>query len=118
MKKILYCIFIYAIILASCDNDKVSIPECNVEYPLEELSWLKDVKNSLTNCSCQISIIQGEYKGKSVFYTLMNDPVCNSVFHVIIRDCNGDVVKEYKQGENDDFNNEVKFVKSIYTCTE
>jgi len=46
------------------------------------------------------------------------DPVCNSVFQVVLWDCNGNVVKEYKPGENDLFSNEVELVSNIYTCTE
>ena len=46
------------------------------------------------------------------------DPVCNSVFHVVLWDCNGDVVKEYKPGQNDIFSSEVELVDHIYTCAE
>jgi hypothetical protein len=119
MRKILYCIFISGLILVSCDkdNDKSSISECNVENPIEELDWLKEVKNSLTNCTCQTSILQGLYDSKTVFYIMVTDPLCNSVFQIILWDCKGDIVKEYKPGDNDIFSSEVEFVKSIYTCT-
>lgn len=118
MRKIFYCIFIWGLILISCGKNENTIPECNVENPLEELDWLKDVKNSLTNCTCQISIIQGKYREKTVFYIMNTDPICNSVFHVVLWDCNGHVVKEYKPGQNDTFSSEVELVDSIYTCTE
>jgi len=118
MRKILYWILISGFILAGCDKDKDTIPDCNIENPLEELEWLKDVKNSLTNCSCQISIFQGKYKEKTVYYLMLNDPLCNSVFHVVLWDCNGDVVREYKPGENDLFFSEVETVNNLYTCSE
>ena len=118
MRKTFYCIFICGLILISCEKSENSIPECNVVNPLEELDWLKDVKNSLTNCTCQISILQGKYREKTVFYIMNTDPVCNSVFHVVLWDCNGDVVKEYKPGQNDIFSSEVELVDNIYTCTE
>ena len=120
MKHILYSIFLIGIILTSCDKDKDknTIPECNVEDPMQELAWLDDVKNSFTNCSCAISIIQAVYKEKTVFYAAMNDPVCNSVFHVILWDCNGNGIKEYLPGENDTFDNEVTLTKVLYTCSD
>ncbi len=118
MRTIVYCAFICGLILVSCNNDKNTIPECNVENPLEELAWLKDVKNSLTNCTVQTSIIQGKYKGKSVFYTMTSDPLANSAFHIILWDCNGNTVKEYKTGENNVFYNEVEFSKNLFTCTK
>jgi len=118
MRKIFSCIFICGLILIGCEKSENSIPDCIVENPLEELDWLKDVKNSLTNCTCQISILQGKYREKTVFYIMNTDPVCNSVFQVVLWDCNGNVVKKYKPGQNDIFSGEVELVGNIYTCTE
>ena len=118
IKPILYFNFIFVMIFSCCEKDENTIPECNIENPIEELSWLNDVKNSLTNCTCAISIIQGEYKKKTVFYTMITDPVCNSVFNVILWDCNGQVIKEYKMGDNEAFFNEVEIVEVLYTCSE
>ena len=118
MRKIFYFIFVLGLILPGCGKSETTIPECNVVNPLDELGWLKDVKNSLTNCTCQISILQGKYRGKTVFYIMNTDPVCNSVFHVILWDCNGDVVKEYKPGQFDTYSQEVELVDNIYTCTD
>lgn len=118
MRKILSCIFICGLILLSCEKSENSIPACNVENPMAELDWLKEVKNSFTNCTCQFSILQGKYKERTVFYIMNTDPVCNSVFHVVLWDCNGNVVKEYKPGQNDIFASEVELVENLYTCTE
>jgi hypothetical protein len=118
MRKIFYFTFILGLILLSCEKNENTIPECNVNNPLEELDWLKDVKNSLTNCTCQISILQGKYREKTVFYIMNTDPVCNSVFHVVLWDCNGDVVKEYKPGQFDTYSKEVELIDNIYTCTD
>lgn len=76
----MYWILISGFILAGCDKDKDAIPECNVENPIEELSWLKDVKNSLTNCSCQISM--GMQSGSTnpermIFFFSEAEPVNN-----------------------------------------
>jgi hypothetical protein len=118
MKHIIVFFLICGLVIISCEKSENSIPECKVENPIEELTWLIDVKNSITNCTCQISILQGTYKEKIVFFMMNTDPVCNSVFHVTLWDCNGNVVKEYKPGEFDDYSNEVKSLKNIYTCSE
>lgn len=118
MKHVYYFALICSLIAFSCEKSENSLPDCNVDNPLEELDWLKEVKNSLTNCTCQISILEGKYKEKTVFYIMNTDPVCNSLFHVVLWDCNGNVVKEYKPGQNDVFYSEVELVDNIYTCTE
>ena len=116
MRKFFYYILVCALFLISCEKSENSIPECKVENPMEELSWLKDVKNSITNCTCQISILQGKFREKTVFYVMNTDPLCNSVFHVVLWDCNGDIVKEYKPGQFDTYSKEVKSIENIYTC--
>jgi hypothetical protein len=118
MNNIFFCLLITGIILTSCKKDNNTLPECNVEDPIEEFDWLKEVKNSFTNCSCWISILQGRYKGGTVYYTMITDPVCNSVFEVTLWDCNGNIVREYKTGENEIFGNEVELVRNLYTCTD
>jgi hypothetical protein len=117
MLKIICNIFVCALFI-SCEKSENSIPECKVANPIEDLTWLSDVKNSLTNCTCQISILQGKYKERTVFFIMNTDPLCNSVFHVILWDCNGNIVKEYKPGEFDNYSKEVKSLINIYTCSE
>jgi hypothetical protein len=120
MKQIFYCYFFFGVFFLGCDNnkDKNTIPDCKTDNPIEELDWLKDIKGSYSNCTCQISILQGKYKEKTVFYEMMTDPVCDGVFNVTLWDCNGDVVKEYKENDFSVFTDEVEFVKNLYTCSE
>jgi hypothetical protein len=97
----------------SCEKpDKVYI--CNT--PVEDLQWLKELKASFTNCSCQMSIIQATYNGQTVFYAIMNDPVCNSINQPVnILDCSGNTIKTYDRSDQA-FGNEVTNRKSIYVC--
>ena len=53
MKSIL-SLFILTGIIISCHKEE---PVCNVDNPSEELTWLKDIKNSLADCLCETSII-------------------------------------------------------------
>ncbi len=117
MTRFLSSIFLLAIIISSC-SDEESIPECNVENPMEELEWLKDVKNSIDNCTCQVSIIQGRYKGSTVYYQLMNDPYCNSIFGTVLWDCNGSVVKTYGQNDLNAFGKEVEHEETLHVCKD
>jgi hypothetical protein len=116
--KHIYFVVMLSLILISCEKDGDSIPECNIQDPIEELDWLKEMKNSLTNCTCQVSIVQGTYRRKTVYYLIMNDPLCNSVFGVTILDCHGDEVKKYGVGDEMAFNREVDLVDFLYTCTD
>ncbi|MBN2348640.1 MAG: hypothetical protein JXJ22_07385 [Bacteroidales bacterium] len=118
MKQILYFLFFATLLFNSCSKDEINIPECDVENPILELNWLNEVKNSFTNCTCDISILQGEYKNKPVFFVMINDPVCNTIFEVTLWDCNGKTIKEYKPGDIDKFNNEVSNTNVLYTCSD
>ena len=111
MKKI-FLIFVTFILILSCEkNDKV----CNCNNPLEDLPWLKELKASFTNCTCQISIIQATYSKQTVFYPIMNDPLCNSYQQINLFDCSGNTLKTYTTTDQA-FGSEVTNQKVIYTC--
>lgn len=118
MKILIYYALIATFFLLSCNKKENSPSDCKIENPLIELNWLNDLKNSLTNCTCQISIMQAEYNGTTVFYTIMNDPVCDAVQDIKLYDCNGNVVKEYRYNEFDVFAKEVTNQHSIYSCKD
>jgi hypothetical protein len=110
MKKS-FLIFAIFILILSCEKvDKV----CNCTNPLEDLSWLKETKSSFSNCTCQISIIQATYIKQAVFYTIMNDPLCNSFQQIILFDCSGNPLKTYTTTD-EAFSSEVTNQKILYT---
>jgi hypothetical protein len=106
-------VFMILLIMFSCNkSDKV----CNCTNPFEDLPWLKELKTSFTNCTCQISIFQASYKNQTVFYSFSNDPLCNgSPQEIILYDCSGTNLKTYPT-INDDFGTEVTGRKVIFTC--
>jgi hypothetical protein len=111
MKKSLL-IFVFFILILSCEkSDKV----CNCNNPIEDLQWLKELKASFTNCSCQISIIQATYNRQTVFYPIMNDPLCDGIQQIILFDCSGNTIKTYP-AIDESFGNEVTNRKTIYIC--
>jgi hypothetical protein len=111
MKKLSF-IFIVLIFLLSCEkNDNT----CNCNDPLKDLAWLKELKNSLTNCSCEMSIIQATYNKQTVFYQAMTDPLCDGIFPIVLLDCNGATVKSYESA-NQVTDNEISDRKTLYRC--
>ena len=111
MKKIFF-ISVFLILLLSCEKNNIT---CNSENPLEEIGWLRELKASITNCSCEVSIIQAKYNKGTVFYIALTDPVCNSIFSPSLRDCSGNIVKNYTTPDAT-FEREVTERKVIYRC--
>jgi hypothetical protein len=106
-------IFVILIIIFSCEKKDII---CNCNNPLEDIAWLKELKASFTNCTCQISIFQASYDKQTVFYSLMNDPLCNGITQQIsILDCTGAALKTYSQNDQT-FSTEVTDRKVIYSC--
>ena len=111
MKKFCF-ILVSLILLLSCEK---SDNTCNCNNPIEDLTWLKEFKNSLTNCFCEMSIIQAAYNKQTVFYTAMTDPLCDGLYPVVLLDCNGKSVKSYEPGDQA-LLNEVSNMKVLYRC--
>ena len=111
MKK-LSLILVFLVLLLSCEkNDNT----CNCNDPLRDLAWLKEVKTSLTNCSCEMSIIQATYNRQTVFYTAMTDPLCDGIFPIVLLDCEGATVKSYESA-NQIPDNDITYKKTLYRC--
>jgi hypothetical protein len=104
-------IIVILLLLMSCEKHNNT---CDCDNPLVELTWLSNLKNSLTNCFCETSIIQASYMKQTVFYVAVTDDLCNTIFEVTILDCSGNIVKNYKTV--DTFTNEVTGQKVLYRC--
>lgn len=103
----------------SCDkeNDKeIIVTRCSDGSPIEE--WINEIKNNCTGDDhiCDISILQGFYQNQPVFFTSLNGALCDQIFYVALKNCNGDTIKEYKFGDQQRYANEVDSVKVIFTC--
>jgi sulfur transfer protein SufE len=104
-------------LIVGCGKDEnASKTTCDLTNPIEELQWLKEIKNSLTNCSCEMSILQGTYDDQTVFYVAMTDPLCNGIQTIVLNDCNGKIVKTINSGEYQEFLAKIKNVKALYRC--
>ena len=71
MKRLLIYIPILIFLIISCEknNDLTNQSACNIETPLEDIVWLKDLKNTFDqNMSPQINkITQYDYKDQCIF---------------------------------------------------
>ncbi len=127
MKKfILLTLFFSATIISCTNNDDEVIADsqlqvqnaCTAEKPLD-LEWMQDLITEL-NCgeyACKVAILKSEYEGETVFYTLVNDPRCNSVGVRRLYNCFGKKVKEFTDEESRAFSNNVeREVEEIFSC--
>lgn len=92
MKKYVL-LFLYSAFLFSCsENEGPSV--CGVENPVEDLAWIKEtIEESQSNSLSQYSyLIQGSYKGETVFSWGSCCPFCN--FIVLVADCQGKVIED------------------------
>jgi hypothetical protein len=116
MKKICILVILSALLVNCSKDEKVTSNACNTDNPMENIDWLKAMKDSLTNCSCQISIVQGTYRNHPVFYLALTDPLCDGVLIPTLVDCNGKVVKKYNETDIEDFYHQVSIDTVLYSC--
>jgi len=100
MKKLIG-VLVILIGLSACNSS--SALKCQSKNPLEDLPWLKELKESLNKSDVEKSIFQASYKKETVFYVMVTDPRVRLAFGVTLLDCEGRVVREFKSGESDDF---------------
>ncbi|RXQ88131.1 hypothetical protein EO244_15455 [Ancylomarina salipaludis] len=115
MRKLIFILFIL-IGLSCCNNKDETLLTCEFSDPLEDLTWLKEYKESLKDCNIQISIFQATYKNQTVFYSAITDPLVNSIFKVLIWDCEGKVIKVFDNDERENFSNSVTKRVVLYRC--
>jgi hypothetical protein len=113
-------IFLFAvasILLINCSkDDKVATKNCNCDNPMEDLAWLKSVKDSLSDCPCRISVIQATYQHQEVFYLTLSDPLCDGVSYPALLDCSGKLVKQFTMENMKDFDKQVTVDSVVYSC--
>ena len=127
MKKfILFALFFSVTIISCTNNDNEVIADsqleaqnaCTADKPLE-LEWMQDLIAEL-NCgeyACKVAILKSEYEDETVFYTLVNDPRCNSVGVKHLYNCFGKKVKDFTDEESRAFSNNVeREIEEIFSC--
>lgn len=104
--------------LLSCDKDENETSNqnaCDTNNPLE-IEWVIQIKNSMQNCICEISIIRGTYNGQTVFFTAITDPLCDGIDIPTLYNCEGVAIKTYTIDDYKEFYNEVSRDTVLYRC--
>jgi hypothetical protein len=116
--KIVVPVILSITLICSCKKDPNNeITSCGVHDPLTELEWLAAITEPCDESEiCQTGIFQGIYNNETVFYAFLQGPLCEPAYYIALRDCNGDILKEYYWKDRDDFVEEVDSVETIYSC--
>ncbi|WP_372645653.1 hypothetical protein [Ancylomarina sp.] len=101
--KIITSVLILFLGFSSCDASSNDTLKCGVQNPLEDLAWLKTVKESLKDSDVVKTIYQASYKKETVFYVMITDPRVRLAFGVTLWNCEGKVIRVFKSGESEDY---------------
>lgn len=93
MNRIAILLIAILLMAFSCEDDFITT--CNTNDPLEELDWLKEIKNRLemSASAAGYEIIQYSYQGNDVFW--VDDCYQCSDEPIQIYDCEGNVICEF-----------------------
>jgi len=105
--KIITSILILLLGFSACDTHKNTMANCDSKKPLEDLAWLKEIKESLKDSDVGKTIYQATYNKQIVYYLMVTDPRVRLAFGATLWDCEGKVVREFKSGEYEEFNTQV-----------
>jgi hypothetical protein len=97
--------FIGSLILAlcavSCDDKRIGTNACTDSATIDNVPWLVDLKNSMTDCTCELSIIKGKYQGEHVIFIALTDPLCDGIDTPTLYDCYGNEVRRFTESAAD-----------------
>lgn len=113
MKKNFIVLFAALMLMMSCEKKG---NECNCNNTIEDIAWLRDLKSSLTDCTCEVTIFQATYNNETVFYSAMSFFTCDGYYPIVLRNCSGDTIKTYEPPFGEAFQNEVTNRKGLYSC--
>ena len=112
--KIITSVLILFLAFSSCDASRNDASRCQSKNPLEDLAWLKELKESLKDSDLEKTIYQASYKKETVFYLMITDPRVRLAFGVTLWNCEGKVICEFKSGDYEEFDTQVLNKIDIY----
>ncbi|MEB2775027.1 hypothetical protein SYJ56_06900 [Algoriphagus sp. D3-2-R+10] len=94
MKKSLYPLLFCLLFSFACDEKEDPATACGVSDPINDLPWLLEMKESLSEGGMGdlFYIMQAKYKGKRVFYQGNCCAQCSTL--LIFYDCGGNGINE------------------------
>jgi hypothetical protein len=116
-------IFALSIILTaistSCHDDKkLAINACTPDISIDDVPWLMQLKKTLTNCTCEMSIIKGTYLGQTVFFTGLTDPTCDGIDTPTLYGCEGNEIRSFttSRPDQEELHDKVTRDGVLYRC--
>jgi len=112
-----FILIIILFILFSCKKTEKETRNASLSSnPIEDVIWLKEMKSSMTDCSCEHCIIQGSYNGQTVYYVALTDALCDGIDTPTLYDNFGRVVKIFTMADYREFYILVSRDKVLYRC--
>lgn len=116
MRNFLILISIAFLFSCDCDSEEPKPITCKTNPSIDDTPWLTTLKNSITNCSCKTSILKGTYKAsQTVYFILINDPLCNGGGTVNLFNCSGDIIAIIELSE---FTEQVEIDTTLFSCKD
>lgn len=90
-----FCLFFSVLFLTSCPTDLDFETTCNVDIHLENLTWLKEIKNSFEQSSSitKNEIVKYEYNNETVFLIDSCKDCADNL--IVVYNCEGIVICEF-----------------------
>jgi hypothetical protein len=120
MKKLQFVLMVLlAFSVIGCCDDKDAANACTASS-INDVPWIRNLKKSMTNCSCEISLTQGTYQSQTVFFIVLTDPLCNGIDTPTRYDCEGKTIRSFTTSEEDqqELADSVTRDKVIYLCKD
>jgi len=117
----IFVLLVMIFLMVSCDDDQnTDTKECAWIGSADEVQWYAALKESITNCTCETSIIKGTYYHQTVFWIAITDPLCNSVNTPTLYNCEGKAIRTFTLSVTDqqEFWDKVKLDSVLYRCKD
>lgn len=112
------CIAFTILLFVSCDDNDDRSQTCTFNDSIDSYPWIVELKHTMTNCSCELSIIQGTYRQQTVLFIALTDPLCNGIDTPILYNCEGQPIKSFSSSASDqkELTDNVTRDKVLYRC--
>jgi len=103
----------------SCnDEDKLATNACTPTVSIDDVPWIAALKKTMTNCTCEISIIKGTYQGQTVIFIALTDPSCDGIDTPVLYNCVGNEIKTFTDSPSDqkELHDNVTRDSVLYRC--
>jgi hypothetical protein len=98
----IFIVLVLLILTVSCSNDKnVDTNVCTTTGSIDDVPWIAGLKKSMTNCSCESSIIKGRYDNQTVIFIALTDPLCDGIDTPTLYNCEGIEIRSFTNSAAD-----------------